>query len=164
MAEEVSANVTLSQGNGRDSPLRPTLADSTYPGVVTTTDVSVPKPASRRVLLAKPRGYCAGVDRAVQAVEKALEQFGAPVYVRKQIVHNTHVVSELEKRGAIFVEETDEVPAGARRGVLRARRRARGPRRTPSARGLHAIDATCPLVTKVHNEARRFAARTTTSC
>src|SRR6476469_3502179 len=95
----------------------------------------------RRVLLASPRGYCAGVDRAVQSVELALERFGAPVYVRKQIVHNTHVVRTLEERGAIFVEETEEVPEDA------------------AARGLHTIDATCPLVTKVHNEARRFAAQ-----
>src|SRR3954470_4901418 len=70
-------------------------------------------PATRRVLVAKPRGYCAGVDRAVQAVEKALEQYGAPIYVRKQIVHNTHVVKSLEERGAVFVEETEEAPEGA---------------------------------------------------
>ena len=111
----------------------------------------------RRVLLAKPRGYCAGVDRAVQAVEMALDRFGAPVYVRKQIVHNTHVVSELEKRGAIFVEETDEVPAG---GVVVFSAHGIAPevRDAASKRGLRAIDATCPLVTKVHNEAKRFAA------
>jgi 4-hydroxy-3-methylbut-2-enyl diphosphate reductase len=110
----------------------------------------------RRVLLAKPRGYCAGVDRAVQAVEIALGRFGAPVYVRKQIVHNTHVVNELEKRGAIFVEETDEVPEG---GVVVFSAHGIPPdvRKAADQRGLHAIDATCPLVTKVHNEARRFA-------
>lgn len=110
----------------------------------------------RRVLLAKPRGYCAGVDRAVQAVEMALERFGAPVYVRKQIVHNTHVVSELEKRGAVFVEETDEVPEG---GVVVFSAHGIAPeiREAAGKRGLRAIDATCPLVTKVHNEAKRFA-------
>ena len=110
----------------------------------------------RRVLLAKPRGYCAGVDRAVQAVEIALGRYGAPVYVRKQIVHNTHVVNELEKRGAIFVEETDEVPVG---GVVVFSAHGIAPevRQAAQQRGLRAIDATCPLVTKVHNEARRFA-------
>ena len=111
----------------------------------------------RRVLLAKPRGYCAGVDRAVQAVEIALGRFGAPVYVRKQIVHNTHVVGDLERRGAIFVEENDEVPVG---GVVVFSAHGIAPevRESAKARGLTAIDATCPLVTKVHNEARRFAA------
>jgi 4-hydroxy-3-methylbut-2-en-1-yl diphosphate reductase len=110
----------------------------------------------RRVLLAKPRGYCAGVDRAVQAVEIALGRFGAPVYVRKQIVHNTHVVNELEKRGAVFVEETDEVPEGSV-VVFSAHGIAPEVRLAAEQRGLRAIDATCPLVTKVHNEARRFA-------
>jgi 4-hydroxy-3-methylbut-2-enyl diphosphate reductase len=110
----------------------------------------------RRVLLAKPRGYCAGVDRAVQAVEIALTRFGPPVYVRKQIVHNTHVVNQLEKRGAIFVEDTAEVPEG---GVIVFSAHGIAPevREAAEERGLHAIDATCPLVTKVHNEARRFA-------
>ena len=110
----------------------------------------------RRVLLAKPRGYCAGVDRAVQAVEIALTRFGPPVYVRKQIVHNTHVVGELEKRGAVFVEDTAEVPEG---GVIVFSAHGIAPevRRAAEERGLRAIDATCPLVTKVHNEARRFA-------
>jgi 4-hydroxy-3-methylbut-2-enyl diphosphate reductase len=111
----------------------------------------------RRVLLAKPRGYCAGVDRAVQAVELALERFGAPVYVRKQIVHNTHVVSELTKRGAVFVDETDEVPEGSV-VVFSAHGIAPEVRAAAERRGLRQIDATCPLVTKVHNEARRFAA------
>jgi 4-hydroxy-3-methylbut-2-enyl diphosphate reductase len=110
----------------------------------------------RRVLLAKPRGYCAGVDRAVQAVEIALGKFGAPVYVRKQIVHNTHVVTELEKRGAIFVEETEEVPEGSV-VVFSAHGIAPEVRDEARRRNLVAIDATCPLVTKVHNEARRFA-------
>jgi 4-hydroxy-3-methylbut-2-en-1-yl diphosphate reductase len=111
----------------------------------------------RRVLLAKPRGYCAGVDRAVQAVEIALGRYGAPIYVRKQIVHNTHVVNELEKRGAVFVEDTDEVPAGGI-VVFSAHGIAPEVRQAAEQRGLKAIDATCPLVTKVHNEARRFAA------
>jgi 4-hydroxy-3-methylbut-2-en-1-yl diphosphate reductase len=112
----------------------------------------------RRVLLAKPRGYCAGVDRAVQAVELALDRFGPPVYVRKQIVHNTHVVGDLEKRGAIFVTETDDVPEGAV-VVFSAHGIAPEVRQAAERRGLRAIDATCPLVTKVHNEARRFAAQ-----
>ena len=113
---------------------------------------------TRRVLLAKPRGYCAGVDRAVQAVEMALERYGAPVYVRKQIVHNTHVVRELEARGAIFVEETDSVPEGAV-VVFSAHGVSPAVRDEAKRRSLRTIDATCPLVTKVHNEARRFAAQ-----
>ncbi len=113
---------------------------------------------SRRVLLAKPRGYCAGVDRAVETVEKALERFGAPVYVRKQIVHNTHVVRTLEERGAIFVEETEAVPEGSV-VVFSAHGVAPVVREEARDRGLRTIDATCPLVTKVHNEARRFAAQ-----
>ena len=114
--------------------------------------------STRRVLLAKPRGYCAGVDRAVQTVEKALERYGAPVYVRKQIVHNTHVVRELEGRGAIFVEEAEEVPEGAV-VVFSAHGVAPQVREEAAKRGLHIIDATCPLVTKVHSEAKRFAAQ-----
>ena len=114
--------------------------------------------SQRRVLLAKPRGYCAGVDRAVQAVEMALDRFGPPVYVRRQIVHNTYVVGMLEKRGAIFVAEVDEVPPGAV-VVFSAHGIAPEVRLDAERRGLHAIDATCPLVTKVHNEARRFAAK-----
>jgi 4-hydroxy-3-methylbut-2-enyl diphosphate reductase len=112
----------------------------------------------RRVLLAKPRGYCAGVDRAVQAVEMALDRFGPPVYVRRQIVHNTYVVTTLERRGAIFVTEVDEVPPGAV-VVFSAHGIAPEVRLDAERRGLRAIDATCPLVTKVHNEARRFAAK-----
>ena len=114
--------------------------------------------AQRRVLLAKPRGYCAGVDRAVQAVELALDKFGPPVYVRRQIVHNTYVVSSLEKRGAVFVTEVEEVPPGAV-VVFSAHGIAPQVRQDAERLGLHAIDATCPLVTKVHNEARRFAAQ-----
>jgi 4-hydroxy-3-methylbut-2-enyl diphosphate reductase len=111
----------------------------------------------RRVLLAAPRGYCAGVDRAVITVEKALETYGAPVYVRKQIVHNKHVVETLEKRGAIFVEENDEVPEGAT-VIFSAHGVAPVVHEQAAARSLKTIDATCPLVTKVHHEARRFAA------
>ncbi|MCW2526013.1 MAG: hydroxymethylbutenyl pyrophosphate reductase [Pseudonocardiales bacterium] len=110
-----------------------------------------------RVLLAKPRGYCAGVERAVQTVELALELHGAPIYVRKQIVHNQHVVSSLESRGAIFVEETDEVPEGAR-VVFSAHGVAPVVHEEAAQRNLISLDATCPLVTKVHHEARRFAA------
>src|SRR4051795_9867777 len=110
----------------------------------------------RRVLLAAPRGYCAGVDRAVITVEKALETYGAPVYVRKQIVHNKHVVETLQERGAVFVEETDEVPEGAT-VVLSAHGVAPVVHEQADGRGLKTIDATCPLVTKVHAEARRFA-------
>ncbi|GGI08319.1 4-hydroxy-3-methylbut-2-enyl diphosphate reductase [Isoptericola cucumis] len=108
------------------------------------------------MLLAAPRGYCAGVDRAVVAVEKALETYGAPVYVRKEIVHNKHVVETLRDRGAIFVEETDEVPEGARL-VFSAHGVSPAVRESAAARNLDTIDATCPLVTKVHKEAVRFA-------
>ena len=110
-----------------------------------------------RVLLARPRGYCAGVDRAVLTVEKALEVYGAPVYVRKQIVHNAHVVRTLEAAGAVFVEETEEVPEGAT-VVFSAHGVAPTVHAEAAARGLKTIDATCPLVTKVHMEAKRFAA------
>ena len=112
--------------------------------------------ARGRVLLAKPRGYCAGVDRAVQTVEHALDHYGSPVYVRKQIVHNLHVVRSLEARGAVFVDETDEVPEGAT-VVFSAHGVAPEVHEQARARKLKAIDATCPLVTKVHHEARRFA-------
>jgi len=112
---------------------------------------------SKRVLLAAPRGYCAGVDRAVIAVEKALDHYGAPVYVRKEIVHNKHVVTGLEKRGAIFVDEVDEVPEGATL-VFSAHGVSPSVVKASEARGLNTIDATCPLVTKVHREVQRFAA------
>ncbi|MGX9349332.1 4-hydroxy-3-methylbut-2-enyl diphosphate reductase [Microbacterium sp. KNMS] len=115
-----------------------------------------PVPGRKRVLLAAPRGYCAGVDRAVITVEKALERYGSPVYVRKQIVHNIHVVRELEAKGAVFVEEVDEVPEGAH-VVFSAHGVSPAVVSAASDRGLQAIDATCPLVTKVHREAVRFA-------
>ncbi|MEV5411572.1 4-hydroxy-3-methylbut-2-enyl diphosphate reductase [Thermopolyspora sp. NPDC052614] len=115
-------------------------------------------PTTRRVLVARPRGYCAGVDRAVVTVEKALEQYGAPIYVRKQIVHNTHVVRTLEKRGAIFVDETEDVPEGAI-VVFSAHGVSPAVHEQAARRSLKTIDATCPLVTKVHNEAKRFAAK-----
>ncbi len=115
-----------------------------------------PVPGHKKVLLASPRGYCAGVDRAVIAVEKALERYGAPVYVRKQIVHNIHVVTELESKGAIFVEEVDEVPEGSH-VVFSAHGVSPAVVNEAADRGLQAIDATCPLVTKVHREAVRFA-------
>jgi 4-hydroxy-3-methylbut-2-enyl diphosphate reductase len=114
------------------------------------------KGPQRRVLLAAPRGYCAGVDRAVQTVEVALERYGEPVYVRKQIVHNSHVVAGLEARGAVFVDETDEVPEGAV-VVFSAHGVAPVVHEEAARRNLRTIDATCPLVTKVHAEARRFA-------
>jgi 4-hydroxy-3-methylbut-2-en-1-yl diphosphate reductase len=123
---------------------------------VTSSDATVSPQAPRRVLLAKPRGYCAGVDRAVQAVELALDRYGPPVYVRRQIVHNTHVVSSLEKRGAIFVTEVEEVPTGAV-VVFSAHGIAPEVRVDAERRGLRAIDATCPLVTKVHMEVQRYA-------
>jgi 4-hydroxy-3-methylbut-2-enyl diphosphate reductase len=110
----------------------------------------------QRVLLAAPRGYCAGVDRAVETVERALKSFGSPIYVRKQIVHNLPVVRDLESKGAIFVEELEEVPSGAT-AILSAHGVAPEVYSQAKARNLRVIDATCPLVTKVHNEAKRFA-------
>jgi 4-hydroxy-3-methylbut-2-en-1-yl diphosphate reductase len=115
-------------------------------------------PAPKRVLLAAPRGYCAGVDRAIEIVEVALATYGAPVYVRKQIVHNLHVVRRLEGRGAIFVDELDEVPSGAT-VVFSAHGVAPEVHQQAKARDLKVIDATCPLVTKVHQEARKFAGK-----
>jgi 4-hydroxy-3-methylbut-2-enyl diphosphate reductase len=111
---------------------------------------------AKRVLLARPRGYCAGVDRAVVTVEKALETYGPPVYVRKEIVHNRHVVDTLRERGVIFVDEADEVPEGAL-VVFSAHGVAPAVHQQAAERNLRAIDATCPLVTKVHQEAKRFA-------
>ncbi len=127
--------------------MSPTIADSVDPDGATAT---------KRVLLAAPRGYCAGVDRAVITVEKALDLYGAPVYVRKQIVHNKHVVATLEKRGAIFVDETDEVPEGET-VIFSAHGVSPVVHQEAKALQLKTIDATCPLVTKVHREATRFA-------
>ena len=112
----------------------------------------------KRVLLASPRGYCAGVERAVETVERALALYGRPVYVRKQIVHNSHVVRELEESGAIFVDSVDEVPIGSA-VVFSAHGVAPAVRTAADARNLMSIDATCPLVTKVHTQARRYAER-----
>ena len=125
---------------------------SAFPSSVPST----PSPDGRRILLATPRGYCAGVDRAVDAVEKALELYGSPVYVRKEIVHNRFVVETLTRRGAIFVSETDEVPEGAR-VVFSAHGVSPQVHAEAAARQLQTIDATCPLVTKVHKQAARFA-------
>jgi 4-hydroxy-3-methylbut-2-en-1-yl diphosphate reductase len=111
---------------------------------------------TKRVVVAAPRGYCAGVDRAVVTVEKALEIYGPPVYVRKQIVHNRHVVEDLEARGAVFVEELAEVPPGAT-VVFSAHGVSPAVHAEAAQRGLKTIDATCPLVTKVHHEVKRFA-------
>ena len=115
------------------------------------------RPAPEKILLASPRGYCAGVDRAVQTVERALDIHGSPVYVRKEIVHNKHVVEQLRSRGAIFVEDESEVPEGST-VVFSAHGVAPSVHANAAARGLQTIDATCPLVTKVHREAVRFAA------
>ncbi len=135
-------------------------------GVVVPTPVALAAPrmrtdadaasADKQVVVAAPRGYCAGVDRAVITVEKALDTYGAPVYVRKQIVHNRHVVENLEARGAVFVEELDEIPTGST-VVFSAHGVSPAVQEDAKVRGLKAIDATCPLVTKVHHEARRFA-------
>ena len=136
-----------------------------YPGSMPPTiNMGIPGAASgvaqraagKRVLLAEPRGYCAGVDRAVETVERALEKHGAPVYVRHEIVHNRHVVDTLAKAGAVFVKETDEVPEGAI-VVFSAHGVAPTVHESAAERQLQVIDATCPLVTKVHNEAKRFA-------
>jgi len=129
---------------------------SAFPDAVPARTPGVDAVPGRRILLAAPRGYCAGVDRAVDAVEKALEHYGAPIYVRKEIVHNKFVVETLSKRGAIFVEETDEVPEGAR-VVFSAHGVSPAVHAAAAARNLDTIDATCPLVTKVHKEAVRFA-------
>jgi 4-hydroxy-3-methylbut-2-en-1-yl diphosphate reductase len=125
-------------------------------GMPGATRTVVSPATGKRVLLAEPRGYCAGVDRAVETVERALEKHGAPVYVRHEIVHNRHVVETLAKAGAIFVEDNDEVPEGSI-VVFSAHGVAPTVHETAAERDLQVIDATCPLVTKVHNEAKRFA-------
>jgi 4-hydroxy-3-methylbut-2-en-1-yl diphosphate reductase len=136
--------------SGRPAALTPRAAGSSISGDYTGCVV-------KRVLLASPRGYCAGVERAVDTVEKLLDLHGPPVYVRKQIVHNAHVVRDLEARGAIFVEDEHEVPEG-RTVVLSAHGVAPSVYENAQARGLNTIDATCPLVSKVHVQARRYAA------
>jgi 4-hydroxy-3-methylbut-2-enyl diphosphate reductase len=131
----------------------PPTVNMGIPGAASTAAGAV---TGKRVLLAEPRGYCAGVDRAVETVERALEKHGAPVYVRHEIVHNKHVVETLAKAGAVFVDETDQVPEGAI-VVFSAHGVAPTVHETAAERNLQVIDATCPLVTKVHNEAKRFA-------
>jgi 4-hydroxy-3-methylbut-2-enyl diphosphate reductase len=142
--------VTISNGRGH------TLLESPRAPVRREKLRDLPVAGNKRILLAAPRGYCAGVDRAVIAVEKALERYGAPVYVRKQIVHNIHVVRELEARGVIFVDEVEEVPEGSTI-VFSAHGVSPMVVQEAKDRQLHAIDATCPLVTKVHREAVRFS-------
>lgn len=129
---------------------------SAFPDTVPDVGPTAKPEPGKKILLAAPRGYCAGVDRAVAAVEKALEHYGPPIYVRKEIVHNKFVVETLSKRGAIFVAETDEVPEGAR-VVFSAHGVSPAVHAEAAARSLATIDATCPLVTKVHKEAVRFA-------
>ena len=131
----------------------PSTVNMGIPGASSSASSGV---AGKRVLLAEPRGYCAGVDRAVETVERALEKHGAPVYVRHEIVHNRHVVDTLAEAGAVFVDETDEVPEGAI-VVFSAHGVAPTVHTSAAERKLQVIDATCPLVTKVHNEAKRFA-------
>ena len=151
-----------------DPLLRPAIVRNGYRALRTLTRVATvveewaAVAAPRTIRLAAPRSFCAGVERAIDIVERALDRYGAPIYVRRQIVHNAHIVAALERRGAVFVEELDEVPDGARVDLRRAWRHAR--RCAPSAadRGLAVIDATCPLVAKVHNEVRRYAARDAT--
>lgn len=134
----------------------PPTVDMGIPGASKSGGSATGDPNRRRVLLAEPRGYCAGVDRAVETVERALEKHGPPVYVRHEIVHNRHVVDTLARAGAVFVEETHEVPEGAI-VVFSAHGVAPSVYAAAAARNLQTIDATCPLVTKVHNEAKRFA-------
>ncbi|MDT5138498.1 MAG: 4-hydroxy-3-methylbut-2-en-yl diphosphate reductase, partial [Mycobacterium sp.] len=131
--------------------MAPTI-DMGIPGASISVSSVSGVPGRKRVLLAEPRGYCAGVDRAVETVERALEKHGAPVYVRHEIVHNKHVVDTLAAAGAVFVEETDQVPEGAI-VVFSAHGVAPTVHVDAAARNLKTIDATCPLVTKVHNEA-----------
>ena len=127
-----------------------------YPGDMTEQTDMIAEPATKRVLLAEPRGYCAGVDRAVETVEQALATHGAPLYVRKEIVHNKHVVESFQDQGVIFVDETDEVPRGANL-VFSAHGVSPAVRQSALQLELKTFDATCPLVTKVHTEVKRFA-------
>jgi len=142
--------------NGKSATLSPPAVPEARAPLEDRPVLVAGAPAAKRVLLAAPRGYCAGVDRAVIAVEKALDNYGAPIYVRKQIVHNIHVVRTLERAGAIFVDDVDEVPPGAR-VVFSAHGVSPAVVAGAAARELDTIDATCPLVTKVHREATRFA-------
>ena len=123
---------------------------------VITSTIDASESSTKRVLLLKPRGFCAGVVRAIDIVQIALDTFGAPIYVRKEIVHNSYVVNDLAKKGAIFVNELDEVPEGAR-VIYSAHGVSPAVREAAKGRGLKVIDATCPLVTKVHVEAIKFA-------
>jgi 4-hydroxy-3-methylbut-2-enyl diphosphate reductase len=176
LAADMESAMLLKGASGRpavvlraisDTPQRPLLSPWAVPGgIAALRSLRLAAPVlsrwaaacgQRRVLLAGPRSFCAGVDRAIEVVERVLEQRGSPVYVRKQIVHNTHVVNDLERRGAIFVDELDEVPDGAT-VVFSAHGVSPEVRRQAGARRLDAVDATCPLVSKVHAEARRFAA------
>jgi 4-hydroxy-3-methylbut-2-enyl diphosphate reductase len=136
--------------------IRDDAADSDIRAEQSGNDEQSATTRPRKVLVAKPRGYCAGVDRAVVTVEKALDTYGAPVYVRKEIVHNRYVVDRLSERGAIFVDETDEVPEGAI-VVFSAHGVSPAVRDQATDRQLRTIDATCPLVTKVHQEVKRYA-------
>jgi len=133
------------------SPVSATDVDATD-----AADAPATMTKTKKVLVAAPRGYCAGVDRAVETVERALEKYGAPVYVRKEIVHNRYVVETLTERGAIFVQETDEVPEGAH-VIFSAHGVSPAVHAEAAQLSLKTLDATCPLVTKVHNEAKRFA-------
>ncbi len=168
LAARASAGQTVAVRAVVDTPDRPLLSAGTaWRGVVALRSLRSAAPAidqwaaatgEREVLLASPRSFCAGVERAIEIVERALDLHGAPVYVRRQIVHNRHVVHDLERRGAVFVEELAEVPPGSV-AVLAAHGVAPSVRQQAVERGLQVIDATCPLVAKVHHEVRRFAAR-----
>ena len=138
------------------SPVSPVSATNVDAANTTDTDAPATIAKTKKVLVAAPRGYCAGVDRAVETVERALEKYGAPVYVRKEIVHNRYVVETLTERGAIFVQETDEVPEGAH-VIFSAHGVSPVVHAEAAQLSLKTLDATCPLVTKVHNEAKRFA-------
>ncbi|UUN29843.1 4-hydroxy-3-methylbut-2-enyl diphosphate reductase [Streptomyces sp. FIT100] len=163
----ISATVRTSGASGASTPSTPHIAPALPFGVRgaahwresgRTTEQGKAAAMQRTVLLAAPRSFCAGVERAIEAVERTLERRGAPVYVRKQIVHNAHVVNDLAGRGAVFVDELDEVPDGAV-VVFSAHGVSPAVRDEAARRGLDVVDATCPLVTKVHSEARRFAGR-----
>lgn len=152
----ICRNSTAKHGRKPAKPYHGAMASEVSGDVVNAADNSTESATLvKRVLLAAPRGYCAGVDRAVVTVEKALDLYGPPIYVRKEIVHNIHVVRALEERGAIFVQETDDVPEGAR-VIFSAHGVAPIVHEQAEQRNLKTIDATCPLVTKVHNEAKRF--------